>query len=85
MAAASKTAKGKQKAEETTIEEQTLEEVFGELDQIMAKLEGDQISLETSFQLYHQGMNLLKVCNDKIDAVEKKMLLLDEDGEKHEF
>lgn len=84
MAAESKTVR-KQKKEETVKEEQTLEEVFAELDQVMEKLEGDQVSLEASFQLYYQGMNLLKVCNEKIDAVEKKMLLLDEEGEKHEF
>lgn len=83
MAAESKTTKGKKKEEAAA--EQTLEDVFTELDQVMSKLEGGQVSLETSFRLYHQGMNLLKVCNDKIDTVEKNMLLLDDDGEKHEF
>lgn len=53
--------------------EQTLEEVFGQLDEIVKKLEGEEVSLETSFQLYHEGMNLLKKCNDKIDAVEKNV------------
>ena len=67
------------------MEEQTLEVVFRELDEVVKKLEGEDISLEESFQLYHKGMELLKVCNEKIDAVEKKMLILDENGEKHEF
>lgn len=65
--------------------EQALEEVFGQLDEIVKQLEGEEVSLETSFQLYHEGMDLLKKCNDKIDAVEKKMLILDENGEQHEF
>ena len=30
-------------------------------------------------------MDMLKACNSKIDKVEKKMLLLDEEGEEHEF
>jgi len=66
-------------------EEMTLNEVFAQLDQVMEQMEEEQISLEDSFVLYNQGMNLLKTCNDKIDTVEKKMLVLDENGEKHEF
>ena len=66
-------------------EEMTLNEVFAQLDQVMEQMEEEQISLEDSFVLYNKGMNLLKTCNDKIDTVEKKMLVLDENGEKHEF
>ena len=47
-------------------------------------IEGD-VSLEETFDLYHKGMNMLKSCNDKIDKVEKKMLILDDKGEAHEF
>ena len=60
------------------MEDKTLEEVFEQLDEVVKRLEGETISLEDSFRLYHQGMELLKVCNDKIDLVEKKMLVLDE-------
>ena len=67
------------------MEDKTLEIVFQELDEVVKKLEGDNISLEESFGLYHKGMDLLKVCNEKIDTVEKKMLMLDENGEMHEF
>lgn len=67
------------------MENKTLEEVFEELDVVVKKLEDGSISLEDSFRLYHQGMDLLKVCNDKIDLVEKKMLILDENGEQHEL
>ena len=65
--------------------EKTLEEVFGDLDQVMESLQAEDISLEDSFALYHRGMELLKLCNDKIDTVEKKMLVLDAEGEEHEF
>ena len=67
------------------MENKTLEEVFQELDVVVKQLENALISLEDSFRLYHQGMDLLKVCNDKIDLVEKKMLILDENGEQHEL
>lgn len=67
-----------------TEDNRTLEQVFGELEEIIGKMETEE-SLEQSFQLYHQGMDLLKICSDKIDKVEKQMLLLDAEGELYEF
>jgi exodeoxyribonuclease VII small subunit len=65
--------------------EQSLETVFEQLDEIVEKLEAEDVSLEDSFGLYHKGMDLLKLCNEKIDTIEKKMMMLDENGEEHEF
>jgi exodeoxyribonuclease VII small subunit len=67
------------------MEDKTLETVFEELDQIIDKMDKENVSLEESFQMYHQGMDLLKICNEKIDTIEKKMMMLDENGEEHEF
>lgn len=63
----------------------TLEELFEVLDQMIEKLEDRNISLDKSFQLYEEGMNLLKTCNEQIDHVEKKMLIMDENGDTNEF
>jgi len=52
---------------------------------MIKKLEDRSITLEDSFQEYDKGMKLLKYCNDKIDKVEKKILIINEDGETHEF
>ena len=65
--------------------EQSLETVFEQLDESVGQLEAENVSLEDSFALYHKGMDLLKVCNEKIDTIEKKMMILDENGEQHEF
>ena len=67
------------------MKEKTISEVFNELDDVVEKLAVEDNSLEDSFVLYQKGMALLKACNDKIDTVEKKILVLDENGEKHEF
>lgn len=67
------------------MKDKSLEEVFEQLDEIIENLEETTVSLEDSFQLYNKGMELLKICNDKIDTVEKKMLILDENGEQHEL
>lgn len=64
---------------------QTLEEAFNRLDELAEKLEDRETSLEESFRLYKQGMELLKYCNDKLDTVEKKMMQMDEDGTLREF
>lgn len=54
----------------------TLEESLEELGEIIKQLEEEDISLESSFQLYSKGMKLLKNCNDSIDKVEKKIIVL---------
>ena len=61
--------------------EESLEELFAKLDQVA---KGDT-SLEESFGLYQKGMEMLKLCNEKIDTVEKKVQVLEENGEIHDF
>ncbi len=62
-----------------------LEELFDKLEQAVRNLESPDVTLEESFGYYNTGMNLLKQCNEAIDAVEKKVLVLDEEGKTHEF
>lgn len=65
--------------------EQTLDQAFGKLEEMIGKLEQEDISLEESFQLYKEGMKLIKSCNDRIDKVEKEVLKLNGNGELDEF
>lgn len=65
--------------------ELTVEDIFEELNKTVEKLESRDISLEESFRLYAEGMELLRTCNEKIDTVEKKMLQMGENGEFSEF
>ena len=59
----------------------SLEETFQELSMIIEKMQEREVTLEESFSLYEQGIRKLKLCNEKIDSVEKKMLLLNQQGE----
>ena len=61
------------------------EELFEQLEEVTGKMEEKDTSLEESFALYQKGMELLKTCKDKIDRIEKKVQILDENGETHEF
>ena len=65
--------------------EQTLEQTFERLEDLIGKLEQEDISLEESFKLYKEGMKLVKSCNDRIDKVEKEVLKLNENGVLDEF
>ena len=51
-------------------DEKTLETAFEELEEVLKKLEEEDITLEESFDLYQEGMKLLKYCNKSIDKVE---------------
>ena len=63
----------------------TLEKAFEELEAIIEKMNDREVSLDDSFSLYAEGTKLLKYCNEQLDMVEKKMLVLGEEGELHEF
>ncbi|MDO4518859.1 MAG: exodeoxyribonuclease VII small subunit [Eubacteriales bacterium] len=74
-----------QNTDKTMIKEMSIEEMFEELSELAKKLEDKTTTLEDSFVLYQRGMALLQECNVKLDAVEKKMLKLNEDGTTVEF
>ncbi|MCR5837138.1 MAG: exodeoxyribonuclease VII small subunit [Lachnospiraceae bacterium] len=67
------------------IENITIEEGFDKLNDIIGKMEDGEVSLDESFKLYNEGINLVKICNDKIDFVEKQIKLLEKDGEDDVF
>lgn len=67
------------------MKKQTLEDAFIQLEEVIARLESEDISLEESFQAYSEGMELLQFCNASIHTVEKKVLKMNEDGGLDEF
>lgn len=62
-----------------------IEDIFSSIEEVISGMEQEDVSLEESFDLYHKGMGLLKLCSEKIDKIEKKMVMLDDKGEEHEF
>ncbi len=62
-------------------QEKNLEEVLLEIEGIIERLQQRDISLEDSFSLYQEGVAKLRICNEKIDTVEKKLLILNEEGQ----
>lgn len=58
----------------------SLEEALHKLEESVVKLQSEEISLEDSFQVYQQGMEYVKFCSQTIDQVEKKVLILNQEG-----
>lgn len=70
---------------ENQLKDMKLEDAFRLVQETVGKLEESDISLEESFRLYEQGMQVLKHCNECIDQVEKKVLMIQENGSLDEF
>ena len=64
--------------------EKSIEQTFAQLDQILEKLEAKDTSLEESFSCYEEGMKLVRLCSEKIDKVEKQMIVLQGGGQADE-
>lgn len=62
----------------------TIEQLLQELESIINKMEQGEISLEEAFSNYEAGLKLVKECSQKIDKVEKKILVLQEGEESDE-
>ena len=62
-----------------------LKEALERLEAVLARLESGEEDLETSFGTYEEGLKLIRFANAQIDRVEKKCLVLEENGELHEL
>lgn len=63
----------------------TLEDSFAHLEQIVARMEDADVSLDEAFELYKKGLDEVKSANDMVQGMEKAMLVLNSDGQLEEF
>ena len=56
----------------------TIEEGFDKLNELLKLMESEDIGLEGSFDLYKQGVELVKILNGKLDQVEGKLTEVEE-------
>lgn len=75
---------------ESKMEEKTgtksIEETMEELESIIEKMEDRDSTLEDSFACFERGMKLVKECSQRIDKVEKQIMVLrEESGDAYEF
>ena len=60
--------------------EMTIEEAFKALDEILEDLDSDQNGLEETFAKYQRGLEYVKLLKGKIDGIEKKLIILENDN-----
>lgn len=70
---------------ETKQKEMSLEEHLRFLEHLLEEMESEDVSFEESFELYKKGIACVKEANKKLDAIEKEMLIMNQDGELEEF
>lgn len=58
----------------------TIEENFEQLEEILRNMQSEDVTLDKSFELYNQGLKLVKACNNKIDTIEKKIEIIEGDN-----
>ena len=58
------------------------EDALSRLEKIVTKLEQGDLPLEESLKLFEEGVRLSRICNQKLDEVEKRVeiLLKEKDG-----
>ncbi len=65
----------------TEISEMSFEEAFAELEAVVARLEGGDLSLDESLALFERGQALAAHCGQRLDAAELKVRQLASSGE----
>lgn len=64
--------------------QERLEDMLEEVEEILAHMQED-ISLDEAFADYEAGIKKIKRCNAKIEEIEKKIQILNEQGEPEDF
>ncbi len=60
-------------------EKKKFEEAVKELERVVEQLESGELSLEDSLAAFENGVRLVKLCNQKLTEVERKIELLVKD------
>jgi exodeoxyribonuclease VII small subunit len=52
------------------------EKAFAELEEIVKRLEGEELPLDESLELFEKGIRLSRFCNQRLEEIEKKIELI---------
>ena len=57
----------------------SFEDSMKKLEEVVGRLEGEEVSLEESLKLFEQGVKLMRFCHLRLSEVEEKVQTLVED------
>jgi exodeoxyribonuclease VII small subunit len=66
----------KKKVAKSKSDERSFEQSLGELEQIVADLEGGELGLDEALEAYEKGVRRLKQCQARLEAAERRIELL---------
>ena len=52
------------------------EEAMQRLEEVVARLESEEVSLSESLKLFEEGVKLMRFCHQRLDEVEAKVKIL---------
>ncbi len=58
-----------------------IEDNFKELDEILEKMQDEDVSLDESFEMYKKGIEIVKDSNEQIEKIEKQIEVLEEESD----
>lgn len=67
------------------MENMTYEKAMKRLEEIVSKLESNDIPLEDSIVLFQEGISLSQYCDQKLQNIQEKVAQIYEDGQLKEF
>ncbi len=59
----------------------TFEQAYAQLEEVVARLESGDLTLDESVALYERGQRLARLCGEKLDAAELRVRQISADGE----
>jgi exodeoxyribonuclease VII small subunit len=59
----------------------SFEGAVSRLEEIVQKMEDQELSLEESIEIFREGMDLVSFCNKKLDEAERKISIIVKDSE----
>ncbi|WP_028043739.1 exodeoxyribonuclease VII small subunit [Candidatus Stoquefichus massiliensis] len=67
------------------MQELTYEKAISRLEEIVSKLESNEIPLEDSIALFQEGIELSQYCDKKLKNIQEKVAQIYENGQLKEF
>ena len=58
----------------------TFEAAISELQGVVEKLEAGKVALEDALTLYERGVELVKICNERLDKAQQRVSAVRSDG-----
>ena len=67
------------------MKEMTYEKAISRLEEIVSKLESNELPLEESIALFQEGIELSQYCDQKLKGIQAKVAKIYEDGQLKDF